>query len=175
MHLTLKQETANPPAENRRRQQHRFDEFRQIYNEERPHEALGQVAPAKVYQMSPRLYTGRVPTIEYPAGMLVRRVAERGQISWRHQSVFLSETLAGEYVGLEPIDERHYQVYFAHLSLALFDSHEMTVRPTRQGPGEEARDVASAESQPQAFCAGHIAKQPDTWLQSVSYPPGLKC
>ena len=39
MHLTLKQETANPPAANKRAQQRRFNEFRQIFNDERPHEA----------------------------------------------------------------------------------------------------------------------------------------
>src|SRR5919197_2594328 len=39
MHRTLKQETASPPAANRRAQQERFDQFRLEYNEERPHEA----------------------------------------------------------------------------------------------------------------------------------------
>lgn len=51
MHKTLKQETAAPPAANRRQQQARFDRFRKEYNEERPHEALkpantGQLLPA---------------------------------------------------------------------------------------------------------------------------------
>ena len=41
MHRTLKQETAEPPAANRRAQQRAFDRFRQEYNEQRPHEALG--------------------------------------------------------------------------------------------------------------------------------------
>ena len=42
--------------------------------------------------------------------MLVRRVGECGQISWKHRSVFVSETLAGDYVGLEAIDDRFYTV-----------------------------------------------------------------
>jgi transposase InsO family protein len=141
MHLTLKQETADPPAENRRRQQQRFDRFRKVYNEERPHEALGQVPPATLYQVSPRLYTGRVATVEYPASMLIRRVSNRGHMSWKHASVFVSETLAGEDVGLEPIDDRYYRLYFAHLPLAVFDRRELKVKPS----GRMATSNAQAE------------------------------
>jgi transposase InsO family protein len=46
MHRTLKQETASPPAANRRAQQQRFDQWRQQFNRERPHEALGMQVPA---------------------------------------------------------------------------------------------------------------------------------
>src|SRR5229473_1257757 len=49
MHRTLKQETADPPAANRRKQQRALDRFRQEYNEVRPHEALGMRTPAEVY------------------------------------------------------------------------------------------------------------------------------
>lgn len=49
MHLTLKQETASPPAKDLRRQQAAFDRFRVTFNEERPHEALNQNCPATVY------------------------------------------------------------------------------------------------------------------------------
>ena len=41
MHRTLKQETASPPAANRKLQQERFDRFRQEFHHERPHQALG--------------------------------------------------------------------------------------------------------------------------------------
>lgn len=46
MHRTLKAETARPPAADRQRQQRRFDRFRQEYNQDRAHEALGQTPPA---------------------------------------------------------------------------------------------------------------------------------
>ncbi len=45
MHRTLKQETASPPAANRRRQQERFDRFRKEYNEERPIRRLARKHP----------------------------------------------------------------------------------------------------------------------------------
>src|SRR5207302_4664291 len=42
MHATLKAETARPPAASLAAQQLRFDRFRAEFNQERPHEALGQ-------------------------------------------------------------------------------------------------------------------------------------
>jgi transposase InsO family protein len=50
MHRTLKQETTQPPAANRREQQRTLDRFRQEYNQVRPHEALQMQTPAAVYQ-----------------------------------------------------------------------------------------------------------------------------
>jgi transposase InsO family protein len=46
MHKTLEQQTTRPPAATSRGQQRRFDRFRHEFNEERPHEALGQKTPA---------------------------------------------------------------------------------------------------------------------------------
>ena len=54
MHATLKAETAAPPAGIAAAQQQRFDCFRAIYNDERPHEALGQETPASRYRASAR-------------------------------------------------------------------------------------------------------------------------
>lgn len=42
---SLKAETTRPPDSTMERQQKRFDEFRHVYNDERPHEALGQKRP----------------------------------------------------------------------------------------------------------------------------------
>jgi hypothetical protein len=87
-------------------QQKAFDRFRREYNEERPHEALGQETPSAVYTGSTRVYPTRVPEPEYGSALQVRRVGLRGVISWKHHHVFLSETLIGESIGLLPIDER---------------------------------------------------------------------
>src|SRR6266571_2169933 len=65
MHLTLKKEATKPAAANFLQQQTRFDKFIDIFNNERPHEALDMECPAEVYQPSPRPYTG-LPDIDYP-------------------------------------------------------------------------------------------------------------
>ena len=68
MHRTLKQDTASPPAANRRRQQQAFATFEQVYNHERPHEALDWKTPAELYVASARNYPDRLPELNYPAG-----------------------------------------------------------------------------------------------------------
>src|SRR5579864_6650499 len=112
MHLTLQQETMAPMAANRRAQQRRFEQFRREYNQQRPHEALAMRTPDRCYTSSPRPYPARVPEPEYHSSMTVRRVFAGGQFSWKHDNVFVSETLMGERIGLQPIDERWYTIYF---------------------------------------------------------------
>jgi putative transposase len=131
MHRTLKQETASPPAENARAQQRAFHRFRREYNEQRPHEALRMQTPSAVYTRSPRPYPARVREPEYASAMHVRRVRQSGSFSWKKQDVFLSETLIGEPIGLLPLDDRIYTVYFAAFPIASFDSHRRTILPLR--------------------------------------------
>ena len=83
LHRTLKTETASPPGRNRRSQQRAFDEFRVSYNEERPHEALGQKPPATRYQPSAREYPNRVKSPDYGSEVTIRRVRTNGQIKWK--------------------------------------------------------------------------------------------
>lgn len=128
MHRTLKEETANPPAANGRAQQRAFHRFQCEYNEERPHEALEQKTPSSCYQASGRSYPARLREPEYGTGLQVRRVNLRGSFSWKHQDVFLSEVLTGERVGLEPVDERYFTVYFAEFPLGRFDSYRLLVK-----------------------------------------------
>ncbi|HEV2397869.1 MAG TPA: IS481 family transposase, partial [Candidatus Sulfotelmatobacter sp.] len=138
MHLTLQQETMSMMAATRRAQQRRFDQFRREYNEQRPHEALHMRTPASCYAPSPRTFPARVHEPEYGSAMLVRRVHLRGQFSWKHEEVFLSETLIGERIGLEAIDDRCYRIFFSDFALAEFDSQTRTVHRLR-------RDWASTE------------------------------
>ena len=141
MHRTMKEETATPPQANRRAQQRTMDEFRREYNEERPHQALDMRTPSACYAPSPRPYPARVREPEYGGALAVRRVLERGAFTWKHESVFLSKTLSGERIGLLPIDERYYRVYFAAVPLARFDSWKRRIErlgPTDREPEEES-------------------------------------
>jgi transposase InsO family protein len=135
MHLTLQQETMSPMAAHRRAQQRRFDQFRCEYNQQRPHEALAMRTPESCYTASPRPYPSRLPEPEYPSSMTVRRVFAGGQFSWKHHDVFVSETLLGEPIGLEPIDDRWYTIYFAQFPLGRFDSRTRTVHRLPPAPG----------------------------------------
>ena len=132
MHRTLGEETASPPAANPRAQQRAFDRFRYVFNEERPHQALDMRTPSSCYETSPRQYPARVAEPEYGSALAVRKVRQRGAFTWKHQNVFLSEVLEGERVGLLPLDERYYEVYFAAFPLARFDSHKLCVERLRE-------------------------------------------
>lgn len=54
MHRTLKRDATHPPRAHLRAQQHAFNNFRRVYNEERPHQALDQQRPAALYAPSSR-------------------------------------------------------------------------------------------------------------------------
>ncbi|HEV8578082.1 MAG TPA: integrase core domain-containing protein [Thermoanaerobaculia bacterium] len=127
MHRTLKAETARPPAANGAGQQELFDRFRQEYNEQRPHEALGQKPPGELYCGSNRPYPSQLPQPEYPGHYEVRSVHPGGEIKWQGRSLFLSEALGGERVGLEEYDDGLWAVYFGNLRLARFDERERKI------------------------------------------------
>ncbi len=122
LHRTLKAETASPPQPTWRRQQRAFQDFRDSYNQERPHEALDQQPPTRRYRPSVRPYPRRVDSPEYEAGTTVRRVRTNGEIKWQGQRVYLSEALCGEPVGLTPQDERVWTIRFGPLQIGLLDS-----------------------------------------------------
>src|ERR1043166_5751314 len=124
MHRTLKAETTRPPESTLDRQQERFDRFRDHFNNERPHEALGQKRPATIYRPSPRPYPETLPPIEYAGHLEVRKVDHTGMIRWNNDRLFLSHTLEGEIVGLEEIDDGIWSLYYGPVLLARFDERE---------------------------------------------------
>jgi transposase InsO family protein len=127
MHRTLKAEATKPPQANLRSQQKVFDRFRHEYNNLRPHEALDQETPASVYVPSPRQYPLRLPEVQYPSGTLVRKVHHNGCLRRKGDEIFVSQTLAGEPVGLRQLDEHHWALYFGPLPLAILDAHHGTL------------------------------------------------
>lgn len=127
-HLTLKQETANPPQATLRRQQARFEQFRQYYNQERPHEALGQTFPAQHYEPSPRSFPLRLSPMEYDVNWTTRRVYPNGCIWWAEQLIFISQALAEEYVALQALPvESFYTIRFGNEEIAFLDERKKKV------------------------------------------------
>jgi len=128
MHLTLKQETATPPAASLRQQQKRFDTFRQECNDERPQEALGQKPPAQFFGVSPRPYPARLPEFEYAADGQRRRVCAGGKFRCGgRQLAFLRHALVGEYIGLQPIDDRYWRLWFGAYELGVLDKAQPSI------------------------------------------------
>ena len=86
-----------------------------------PDEALGQRPPSRLYTHSFRPYPARISSPEYGTGVTVRSVRSTGQIKWRGQMVYVSESLRGEPVGLVQQDERTWTIHFGQLLIGLLD------------------------------------------------------
>jgi len=117
MHGTLKAETAKPPAATTAAQQGRFDRFRDEFNHQRPHEALGQTPPAQHYQPSARSYPAQPEDPAYPAEYELRRVRSNGEIKWQGELVFIGEALINEVIGMLETDDGDAAVYFGPVPL----------------------------------------------------------
>lgn len=127
MHKTLKAEATKPPAGNLQAQQRKFNRFREEFNNERPHEALDQRTPASLYTPSPREMPNRLPPLEYPDRFEVCYVSANGGIRWNRDWVNVSIVCAGEYVGLEEIDDGIWNVYFGPLKLGRLHERHMRI------------------------------------------------
>ncbi len=132
MHRTLKAETAKPPAAGEGNKRLLIDSANST-TRSWPHEALQQQTPASCYQSSPRTYPDRVPEPQYDSNMKAKRVYPDGTFFWKGTQVFISKTLGGESIGLEPLDDRYWKVHFATFPLARFDSHKLILQPMPAG------------------------------------------
>lgn len=121
MHRTLKEDTAQTPSRDPAAQQARFDAFRQLYNEERPHEALGQVPPATRWTPPTRAMPEKLEEPWYDPNHEVRGVRTNGTIKWRGEPVFISEALAGETIGILEQEKGGHLVRFCHRDLGVID------------------------------------------------------
>ena len=122
MHKTLKADC--PRANGILQQQENFDAFRNVYNHERPHEALEMKTPADVYTPASRQFPEQLPPLNYPNHELVRRVYSNGHalLPGRHDKDFYVGTAFNQqYIGLNPITEDTWSVAFMQWELGLLD------------------------------------------------------
>jgi len=135
MHLTLLQDAATPPARSLREQLKRLREFQRIYNEQRPHESLGDDSPIDHYTLSPRRFDGVLREPEYGEHE-VRRVRHNGEIRWRGQTIYISEALIGEPVGLREHNTAAWTVCYGPIVLGtIADQDDRLRKPKAQAYG----------------------------------------
>jgi transposase InsO family protein len=127
-HKTLKAATLKPPKRNMQEQQKSFDKFTLENNNETPSEALGMQVPASYYQPSLRTYPKRIPKISYHGNYIVRQVRHSGEIKWKGEKVYVSQALSGEPIGLKPIGNNQWQIYFSTYCLGVLDELDMRIK-----------------------------------------------
>jgi transposase InsO family protein len=103
MHRVLKRRVANPPAPNLRAQAARFRAFQRWYNEQRMHQAHGEV-PAKVYRPAPAPLP-EIRPLEYPAGWSRKRVSGGGLIRWAGRPRMIGRPFRYQHIGLEELPQ----------------------------------------------------------------------
>lgn len=132
MHRTLKKETALHPRAHLRAQQSCFNEFRRIYNHERPHESLNMETPAAVYSPSPRPFTTRPEPLEYPGHFEIRRVSGDSTLRWRCRKVFVSSLLKQHSVGLEQVAEDVWSLFYGPVHLGWLDEADCRIMDVKE-------------------------------------------
>lgn len=123
MHKIYQAEQANPPAPTLRAQKRRSAQWREEYNQVRPHEGVGLRCPAEVYRRSPRAMPKALRALRYPREWLSRLVKGKGMISLRGRSRFVGEAFEGERLGLKRTASG-WEVYFAAVLIGTLEADE---------------------------------------------------
>jgi transposase InsO family protein len=105
--------------------QEKFDDWRVIYNIERPHEALGMEPPISRYRPSPRAFPENLPPVEYGPDDIVRKVHGTSHMYYKGRRFFLGHAFIGFPVAIRPTmhDDLH-AVYFCHQRIGFINMRE---------------------------------------------------
>ena len=103
--------------------QHALDRWREVYNFERPHQALDLEVPAHRYRPSPRSMPDRLPEVEYDAGEIVRTVpASKDYVSFKGRLWKVPKAFRGERVAIRPLDrDGRWGIFFGAHQIAAID------------------------------------------------------
>jgi transposase InsO family protein len=99
-----------------------FDPWRDVYNYERPHEAIELEVPASRYRKSPRPFPETLPPVVYNRHDIVRNVGSNGRISYRNRLFRVGKALRGQPVVLKPTEnDGILDVYFISQKITQID------------------------------------------------------
>ena len=105
-----------------------FDDWRDTYNQVRPHQALDMCVPGERYQTSSRCFPETLPPILYDTGDIVRKVDVCGRISFRSRKFRVGKAFHQQPVALRPTDtDGVFQVFFCHNPVAQISFHDSDV------------------------------------------------
>jgi transposase InsO family protein len=112
--------------------QRAFDPWRQMYNHQRPHEALGLATPASRYTASCRSLPERIEPPDYHEHDLVRSLNPVGQMHLHGRTYKLSEAFGRRRMALRPTgDDGVWSVHFSRFRIAVLDERDGSVRMVR--------------------------------------------
>jgi transposase InsO family protein len=129
-HRSLKAEVlSGPPFADLAAAERAFDRWRNVYNSQRPHEALKLDVPASRYQPSRREYVETIAPFEYAPGDLVRRVQQGGHVSLLGLAVKVPKAFCGKAVAFRPTtNDGVFDVIFRTQMIATIDIRPLDYR-----------------------------------------------
>jgi len=99
----------------------------ELFNEERPHEALAMKTPAERYAPSSRAYEG-LPDLSYPFHDRDILVTNCGRICMNRKKINVSHVLAGQKLGIKEVDDGIWLVSFMRYDLGYIDLEQRTLQ-----------------------------------------------
>lgn len=123
-HRTMKQELLNHISiSNIDDAEVQFGDWREKYNNIRPHEALGMKTPGQVYIASPRAYPEKIKDWEYGGEYHVIKVNSWGYARFDKWQVYLSETMIDKYIEFRPSpDGESFFACYRNFKIAEFNT-----------------------------------------------------
>ncbi len=150
----------------------RFDEWRVIYNHERPHEALDLAStPGSRYEPRRAFVSGTTSELEFSPTDVLRKVQKEGWFSFRGREWRISKAFRGERVGVRPtVEEGVWEVWFGRQCLGAIDQRADAEhwRVVRRPQGEQAAALGVEEER--TPFAPLTASVPPHSVMSMCYP-----
>jgi transposase InsO family protein len=125
-HRTLKDEVVDRYAcTDMAELQVRFDAWRDLYNNARPHQGIGDQVPASRFREAPRPFPEWLADIAYGPDGIVRKVQSDGRISFMGRSVFISAAFARQPIALRATStDGVFEVRYCAFTVASLDLRE---------------------------------------------------
>ena len=100
-----------------------FESWREIYNGQRPHQALNYDTPSQHYAISSRKFYDKIEPVEYESSDIVKRVDARGCISHKTARIFVGRAFTSKQVALRKFpDQLGFNVFFYSQIIKKIDS-----------------------------------------------------
>jgi transposase InsO family protein len=129
MHLDMKKELQGQIDGTLNEHQNVFNEWKRVFNEERPHEALDMKVPADIYVKSEKKYPGEYIELRYGKGFITRYVNDRGYINYDNRRVFIGNPFSGYHIGIKINTDAAMEVWFSSIYLGKINTENWLIEP----------------------------------------------
>ena len=112
-----------------RETQREFDRWRNVYNQQRPHESLGLEVPLDRYRASQRSFTEQTEPYQYSDRFQTRRTNRAAVLNFAGKKHRVSEAFANQTLGIAPTStDGIWDVYYCRFRIAELNERAGTIR-----------------------------------------------